>query len=192
MLQDLDETLEQLLTTEIPRISTGEVNISFAAPDRESTTTVIKPTINLFLYDIRENLELRSNDWLVQRQSDGTALKYQPPARVDCSYLITVSSKSNDEHRWLGEVMKVLLRYPKIPAEFLQGSLKEKELPLPTSALRPPQSQNLSEFWQAMGAKAKAILNYTVTITVDVNEPIEAGKLVQKSVIEYPIGTTKE
>jgi Pvc16 N-terminal domain len=79
MLQDLDETLKQLLTTKLPRISTGEVKISFAAPDSEfATNTVQGLTINLFLHDIRENLELRSNDWLVQRQSDGTALKYQP------------------------------------------------------------------------------------------------------------------
>lgn len=189
MLQDLNKTLAQILKTELPRTSTGEVNISFAAPDSEfATTTVQGLTINLFLYDIRENLELRSNDWLVQRQSDGTALKYQPPARVDCSYLITVWSKSHeDEPRWLGEVMKVLLRYPKIPSEFLQGSLKEKEPPLRTSALRPPQSQNWAEFWQAMGGKPKTILSYTVTIALDVHEPIDAGKLVQESIVNYEV-----
>ncbi|HEY9297452.1 MAG TPA: DUF4255 domain-containing protein [Phormidium sp.] len=189
MLQDLDKTLEQLLKRELPRTSTGEVNISFAAPDNQFATDASQGlTINLFLYDIRENLELRSNDWLVQRQSDGTALKYQPPARVDCSYLITVWSKSHeDEHRWLGEVMKVLLRYPKIPAEFLQGSLQGKEPPLRASALRPPESKNWAEFWQAMGGKPKAILSYSVTIALDVHEPIDAGKLVQESIVNYEV-----
>ena len=189
MLQDLDKTLEQLLKRELPQTSIGEVNISFAAPDSEFATHVGQGLIiNLFLYDIRENLELRSNDWLVQRQSDGTALKCQPPARVDCSYLITVWSKSHeDEHRWLGEVMKVLLRYPNIPDKFLQGSLQGKELPLQASALRPPQSQNWAEFWQAMGGKPKAILSYSVTLSVDVNEPIEAGKLVQESIVNYEV-----
>src|ERR671933_314824 len=189
MLQDLDKTLEQLLKRELPRTSAGEVNISFAAPDNQFATDACQGlTINLFLYDIRENLELRSNDWLVQRQSDGTALKYQPPARVDCSYLITVWSKSHeDEHRWLGEVMKVLLRYPKIPAEFLQGSLQGKEPPLRASALRPPESKNWAEFWQAMGGKPKAILSYSVTIALDVHEPIDAGKLVQESIVNYEV-----
>ncbi|MBD2385522.1 Pvc16 family protein [Cylindrospermum sp. FACHB-282] len=86
MLQDLDETLKKLLEVGLSQTPIGAVKISFAAPGSE----VEEQTVNLFLYDIRENLELRSNDWLVQRQGDGTALKYQPPARVDCSYLITV------------------------------------------------------------------------------------------------------
>lgn len=189
MLQDLDKTLEQLLKRKLPQTSIGEVNISFAAPDSQFATDASQAlTINLFLYDIRENLELRSNDWLVQRQSDGTALKYQPPARVDCSYLITVWSKSHeDEHRWLGEVMKVLLRYPKIPDDVLQGSLQGQEPPLQASVLRPPQSQNWAEFWQAMGGKPKAILSYSVTISVDVNEPMEAGKLVQESIVNIKV-----
>lgn len=189
MLQDLDKTLEQLLKRELPQTSIGEVTISFAAPDSEFATHVGSAlTINLFLYDIRENLELRSNDWLVQRQSDGTVLKYQPPARVDCSYLITVWSKSHeDEHRWLGEVMKVLLRYSNIPDDVLQGSLQGQEPPLQASVLRPPQSQNWAEFWQAMGGKPKAILSYSVTIAVDVNEPKEVGKLVQESIVNYEV-----
>ncbi len=184
MLQDLDKTLEELLKAELPKILDREVKISFDAPEIKDKGL----TINLFLYDIRENLELRSNDWLVQRQSDATALKYQPPVKVDCSYLITVwCDSTNNEHEWLGKVMKVLLRYPKIPSEFLQGSLKEQEPPLRASALHPPQSQNWAEFWQAMGGKPKAILSYSVTIAVDVHEPIEAGKLVQESIVNYQV-----
>lgn len=184
MLQDLDETLKKLLEVGLSQTQIGAVKISFAAPGSE----VEEQTVNLFLYDIRENLELRSNDWLVQRQSDGTALKYQPPARVDCSYLITVWCKLPEkEHLVLGEVMKVLLRYPKIPAEFLQKSLQGQEPPLRANALHSPQSQNWAEFWQAMGGKPKAILSYSVTIAVDVHEPIEAGKLVQESIVNYKV-----
>ncbi|MFB2971825.1 DUF4255 domain-containing protein [Aerosakkonema sp. BLCC-F183] len=191
MFQDLDKTLEELIKKELPKLSNGDsVTISFAASDNEFASSVQQLTINLFLYDIRENLELRSNEWAVERQSNGNGIahKYPPPVRVDCSYLITVWSKTKeiqDEHRYLGEVMKVLMRYPKIPNEFLQGSLKGKEPPLRTSALRPPQSQNWAEFWQAMGGKPKAILNYTVTIALDVHKPVEAGRLVQESLVNY-------
>jgi len=185
MLQDLNEILKDLLKqSDVFQ----EIDISFDAPDSKFANQLQRLTINLFLYDIRENIELRSNDWLIQRQSDGTAVKYQPPVRVDCSYLITVWSKSyNDEYRYLGEVMKVLLRYPKIPNELLKGSFQGKEPPLRTSVLRPPQSQNSTEIWQAMGGTPKTILNYTVTIAVDVNEPIEAGKLVQESIVNYEV-----
>jgi len=198
MIQDLDETLQELLSQELSRKwRSTDFGISFAAPDKEvgSSTDAVATTINLFLYDIRENLELRSNEWIVERQTNESALKYPPPVRVDCSYFITVWVKKSesvqkdqsdrDEHRFLGEVRKILMRYPKIPTEFLRGSLQGKEPPLRTMALRPPQSQNWSEFWQVMGGKPKAILSYTVTIAVDVHEPVEAGKLVQESIINY-------
>ncbi|MEG4166566.1 MULTISPECIES: DUF4255 domain-containing protein [unclassified Microcoleus] len=191
MIQDLDETLQELLSQELSRKwKSTDFGISFAAPDKEVASSIdaVATTINLFLYDIRENLELRSNEWIVERQNNGSALKYPPPVRVDCSYLITVwcaNKEIKQEHHFLGDVMKILMRYPKIPNEFLRGSLQGKEPPLRTMALRPPQSQNWSEFWQVMGGKPKAILSYTVTIAVDVHEPVEAGKLVQESIINY-------
>jgi hypothetical protein len=33
----------------------------------------------------------------------------------------------------------------------------------------------MAEFWQAVGGKPKAVLNYTVTIGVSVYPPVEAG-----------------
>lgn len=191
MIQDLDETLKKLLIQKLSlKWKPSDFEISFAAPDHNFAEIRAPSTINLnlFLYDIRENIELRSNEWIVERQNNGSTLKYPPPVRVDCSYLITVwcaNKEIKQEHRFLGEVMKILMRYPKIPTEFVQGSLQGKEPPLRTMALRPPQSQNWSEFWQVMGGKPKAILSYTVTIAVDVHEPVETGKLVQESIINY-------
>ncbi len=182
MIHDLDNTLKELLLRELPHSLVKQEKISFATPDSDLVTKIDPPAINLFLYDVRENLELRSNEWSIERQSNGTATKKRPPVRVDCSYLVTAwsgnAANPQDEHRLLGEVMKVLLRYPKIPAEFLQGSLKGQEPPLRAKTLRPSQLQSLGEFWQAMGGKPKATLNYTVTIAVPVHEAVEKLPLV--------------
>ena len=67
--------------------------------------------------------------------------------------------------------MRILLRFPTLPREVLKGSLANQELPLPVSALQPGRLQSLGEFWQALGGKPKAALNYTVTLSVDVSEP---------------------
>jgi Pvc16 N-terminal domain len=177
MLDDLDRTLEELLRRELsPNFVAPEaltpVTISFATPDQDFTRNVHLPAIDLFLYDVRENLELRNSNWTVNRQSNGMALKQRPPVRVDCSYLITVWAKEptdvRTEHRLLGEVMRVLLRYPQIPTVVMQGSLREQE-PLPRAlTLRPTQLQSLGEFWQAMGGRPKPAMNYTVTIAIPV------------------------
>lgn len=185
MIHDLDRTLEALLTRELPAELADQVTISFATPDDQfPPTSVTLPAIDLFLYDVRENRELRSNERLVERRSDGTMIRQPPSARVDCSYFITAwpsetaPNASQDEHRLLGEVMRVLLRHPTLPEAVLQGSLVGLEPPLPTSVLQPGRLQSLGEFWQALGGKPKGALNYTVTIGVSVREPEEIGPAV--------------
>src|SRR6266567_9081873 len=133
MIRDLDETIAALLRRDLPPALVGQVQISFAAPDDQfPPQSVTLPAVDLFLYDIRENLDLRSNDFYVEKRSDGTAIKSWSPARVDFSYLITawpsqsVADPAEDEHRLLGEVMRVLLRHRTIPSEVLQGILVQQ------------------------------------------------------------------
>lgn len=199
MIHDLDRTLEVLLTRELPAELANQVTISFATPDDQfPPTSVPLPAIDLFLYDVRENRELRSNEWLVERRSNGTTTRQRPPARVDCSYFITAWPSTNapnaaqDEHRLLGEVMRVLLRHATLPAAVLQGSLVGQEPPLPTCVLHPGRLQSLGEFWQALGGKPKAALNYTVTIGVSVREPEEIGPPVIDQRLRFRTGSVPE
>jgi uncharacterized protein DUF4255 len=173
MIDDLDRAVEELLKRELSPGLVEQVGISFAAPDSEfPPSSVTLPAVDLFLYDVRENLELRNTGWTVEHREDGTAWRRRNPVRVDCSYLITAwasegsTTRALDEHRLLSEVMKVLLKHPTIPEVLLQGSLKGQEPPLPSSTLQPGRLQSVSEFWQALGGKPKAALNYTVTIAV--------------------------
>jgi len=195
MLQDLDHSLRMLLEKQLsPDYS--QVSITFATPDRNfPPQTVSLPAIDFFLYDIRENLELRNQEWAYHR-TNGSITKQPPPSRVACSYLITswydegLSDQAQQEHRLLGEVMKVLLRFSTLPAEILQGELASQDLPLPTSLLQSGPLQSIAEFWQALEGKAKAALNYTVTIAVPKGEPISAGPPVLDSQIELQLLTT--
>jgi hypothetical protein len=187
MLEALDATLELLLKRElppnVPSVDT-EVFISFDTPYQGAIKK--KPAINFFLYDVQENLELRSSTWSVERHSNGKATKKRPPARVDCSYLITAWPQNEDdiqtEHQLLGEVMKVLLRYRKLPETFFADNLEGQELPLRLISLRPSNLQSFGEFWQAMGGKEgtrpKVVLHCTVTISVPVDETEQEAPLV--------------
>ena len=62
MIADLDETIRQLLIAEIP-IRNGEIDIKFDQPKREWSARLTRPTINFFLYDVRENVILRRHQW---------------------------------------------------------------------------------------------------------------------------------
>ena len=197
MIDDLDRTLEALLRQELPPDLVSQVTITFATPDDQfPPTAVTLPAVDLFLYDVRENQDLRSSEWLVERQGDGTASKRRAPVRVDCSYLVTAwaseasTTPAQDQHLLLGETMRVLLRHPTIPAPLLQGDLAGQEPPLPASALRAGHLQSMAEFWQALGGKPRAALNYTVTIGLDAFEPAEPAPLVTEKVLRLRAGTT--
>jgi hypothetical protein len=183
MLYDLDNTLAALLEQELPSELLATTQISFAAPDGESVGS--KPAINLFLYDVRENLELRSGVDSFERRGDGTAVRLPPAVRVDCSYLITFwpretgeQSSPRNEHRYLGKVMTALLRHRKLPAAVLQGELAGQEPPLHAVSLQSGYLSNMVGFWQAMGGKPRLAINYTVTISVPVHGEGETVPLV--------------
>lgn len=187
MINDVDETLASLLRRDIPAALAEQVQLSFATPDDQfPPQSVTLPAIDFFLYDIRENLELRNNEPIYRRRSDGTAVKHPAPVRVDFSYLITawpsesVPNPAEDEHRLLGEVMRVLLRYRTLPEEILEGILAGQKPNLPVSSLQPGRLQSLGEFWQALGGKPKAALNYSVTVAVDVAVPEEVPLVTEK------------
>jgi hypothetical protein len=187
MLQDLDATLAALLETEL---SVQNVAISFAAPDDQfPPASVNLPAIGLFLYDLRENQDLRPGQWEFVRQDSGMITRQPPPVRVTCSYLITAwpspsaPDPAQDEHRLLGEVIRVLLRYRSIPDTYLRGELTGQEPPMPAKIIADTQLHSLGELWQAMGGKPKAALHYAVTVSIDAFEPADAGQVVTETVI---------
>jgi hypothetical protein len=196
MFQDLDATLAALLEAEL---AVENVAVSFAAPDDQfppSDTSL--PAIAFFLYDVRENHDLRRGQWELDRQANGTVTRKRPPVRVDCSYLITAwpspsaPDPAQDEHRLLGEVMKVLLRHPIIPEAYLLGELAGQDPPMPAKIIAEAQLHSLGEFWQAMGGKPKATLHYAITVGVDVFEPAVVGPAVTDKVITITQGVSQQ
>lgn len=187
MFQDLDATLAALLIQELtPRYSGfSREHIRFAAPDAAFRSHIDKsPVLNLFLYDARENWELRSTESTYTHTSDGV-IQSGPPVRIDCAYLITAWVQETGEqgvvaeHRLLGQVMEILLRFRQLPAALLQGGLAGQQPPVRARVTQQGQLQSLSEFWQAMGGQPKAALHYTVTLSVELAASVNLGPPVR-------------
>jgi hypothetical protein len=166
MLDDLDRTLRAVigaLVTDLPAD-----HLHFEPPDADFTPVV--PAVNLFLYDVRENRQLRSNDWELDRPGNGQVTRRRAPRRVDCSYLITAwAGDPLSEHLLLGRVLRALLGSPVIAGDAPQGELAGQQLP--TSLLQPTLLQGIGEFWQAMGNKPRAAVHLTVTVAIDTATP---------------------
>ena len=81
MISDLDETIKQLLIKK-GGLDGGTVDISFEIPNREWSASISKPRINLYLYDIRENHNLRGTEWSVTKNQNGTTSRKKNASRT--------------------------------------------------------------------------------------------------------------
>lgn len=165
MIQDVDNTLKNLLVTQMPINPIDSIDVKFDMPNKDWSATITKPTINLFLYDIRENHELRSNDRMLTRSADNTSGAVSlPPVRMDLSYLISVwTTDIADEHQVLGQALNTLLRFPFLPDAVLQGSLQSPPFPVHAWIAQPERLPNPWEFWGHMDHGMKASLNFVLT-----------------------------
>lgn len=182
MIHHLDDTLRELLRQKVP-IDDAAIDIKFEMPNSDWETKLTKPTVNLFLYDIRENLGLRSNESsLVRNGAIGT--ETPAPTRVDFTYLITIWTKDiADEHRLLGNLLKTLLRYPNLPPEVLQGEMVNQSLPLRSWIAQPDRTPNVWDFWGALDGRLKAGISCVVTLAVEPFPPTEVG-LVTETILK--------
>lgn len=181
MLQLLDQALETFLrATLAPELR--DIDVAFDAPDGEWGTALTRPTVNLFLRDVRRNLaEREAGRHLAER--DGRRVWQQPPPRADCRYVVTAwTSQVDDEHRILGEVLGVLLRSSELPAEHLPAGLRDVS-PLPSLSLAASGGEDQADFWSALGGQLKPGLDLTVTVTVAGALPREAGPDVEQAEI---------
>ena len=185
MISDLDETIKQLLIKK-GEIDPSAVDIEFKTPNREWSASVSKPTINAYLYDIRENHSLRGTEFSVTKDGNGNATRKKNPSRVDLSYLITAwTSDIVDEHHLLWNVLVTLFRYPELPSDVVAGVLQDQEFTIKTAAAQPDGLfNNPADFWSALDNEIKPSINYVVTVPLDLARAVTAP-MVKTKVLEF-------
>jgi hypothetical protein len=178
------EPRQQAITAKVDEslATLGDIELQFEPPEAALSSTT-KTIVNVFLYDLRENREYREGEWLRARSPGGestyTLMKQRPPVRMDCAYLISVwvskTAGASGEHKYLGAVVQSLLSYREVPIWALYGPFFNKTPPIHSLMVRNTNLKDLGEFWETIGNKPKAVLNYALIIPVQVYEPVSAG-----------------
>jgi hypothetical protein len=184
MLADLDETLRGLLRSELERHGFEGVDIAFDAPAREWSGQLSKPTVNVFLYDLREAESLRTSEWNRMKRNDGRTIEGRPPMVMECSYAVTAWTQAvEDEHRLLSQVLGILFAFPELPQEKLNGRLANGSQAWPIKARVGQGKGEKSDFWSAVGGQYKVSLDYVVRLSVDSGARLERGPEVRTQTI---------
>jgi hypothetical protein len=176
MIQDLDESLRALVRRDA--LNGAGVDVSFEAPTKDWSARRNSPTVDLYLYDIREDLARREVMWEPVRGNDGRVTgRKPPPRRFKFSYLVTAwTQRPEDEHRLLSSLLSCFLANEFVPPDLLAGALAGIDIPvLLTIALPPPADRSLSDVWTALGGELKPSLDLVVVAPVIDTREQEAG-----------------
>lgn len=173
MLQHLDESIE-LFLRQRAALGVRDIDVAFDPPDREWASSIVRPTINVFLWDIHRSVT-RAASGMETVEHDGVVHRRKPAPRVEFRYLITAwTMQHRDEHQLLGTVLRAVLAHGELPREFLTGDLVDVE-PLPGIELASAEARGQSDLWSALDGQLKPGLDVAMTLAVDVGLGLEAG-----------------
>ena len=180
-IADLDEGLRKLLRSDLKRHGFDGVEISFDAPSREWSGKLTGPSVNLFLYDIREARD-RATSTPETLGGPGAVFMVSPPLRLALTYAVTAWTKAvEDEHRLLSQILAILFSNARLPHDLLDAGRSTVRGPLEASVGRPREDK--ADFWSAVGGHYKASIDYVVQIAIESGARFEHGPEVRTRTI---------
>jgi hypothetical protein len=176
VIHEVDESVRSLIRR--GALTGTDVDVVFDAPTKDWSSRRNAPTVDVYLYDIREDVRRREAGRFEQRDADGRVTdRRQPPRWYKLSYLVTAwTQRPEDEHRLLAAMLQCFLQADHLPDDVLTGSLMDLGCAIPyTCALPPPEDRALSDVWSALGGELKPSLDLVVVAPFDLDRPIELG-----------------
>lgn len=167
VISDVDEALKKLISSEA--VNHADVEVVFDAPTKDWAARRSGPTIDVYLYDIREDLRRRERGMINEYRENIVVSRHLPPRYFKLSYLVAAwTQRPEDEHRLLASLLRCFLRYEALPQHVLSESLRGMGLPVPVSvALPPPEDRSFADVWTALGGELKPSLDVVVTTPID-------------------------
>ncbi len=183
MIADLDTGLRDLLIGQLKRHGFDDIDVVFETPTNEWASTLTRPTVNLFLCDLRKSTRPGQSSPDGGRNGN-RATEKAPALRVDCIFAVTTWSKAvADEHRLLSQVLGVLYAFPNLSGHlgprFDVGGQRFEVLAT-VGEQRPEQR---ADFWRSVGGVYKPALDYVVTLSVESGNVVERGPDVRSTTI---------
>ena len=183
MIYEVDEALRVLIRRDA--LPGSDVEVVFDAPTKDWASRRNTPTVDIYLYDIREDLRRRERGMINNYDSAGRVVdRYLPPRYFKLSYLVTAwTQRPEDEHRLLSAILACFLLHDAIPADLLEGPLAELALPVAiTVGHPPPEDRGFADVWSALGGELKPSLDVVIATPVDTGQRRPAGPPVREPV----------
>lgn len=209
MISQVDDALREIVRADAVD---GDIDVVFDAPTKDWAARRNAPTVNLYLYDIREDMKHRAAGFLdtLDPETGQVIGRVPAPRFYKLSYLLTAwTQRPEDEHRVLDSLLRAFLKYDALPKHLVVGPLAEPREPVKvTIGLPPPEDRAFADVWSALGGELKPSLDLVVVapmwtgrsfaagppveggITIDTTDVVHGGESRRKA--HEPAGPSKE
>lgn len=174
----------------------------FTIPDEDWQAKVKAGTafrLNIYLYEMRENRDFRRAAWDNVELADRSVALSQPPAYIDCHYLISAWSPAEDsemtspildEHQVLSEAMRVLLRNPDVVPSavgVVGGGQVFQNAHVYLNVAPPEPPRVLNDFWSTMKLPWRPAVMLVVTAPLDLLRDSGPSPVVMTLIQRYAV-----
>jgi len=142
-----------------------------------------RPTLNLWAFDLRENLKLRPNAAQVRPNDAYSATRYHPPLRFDVSYWVSAwARRVEDEHSLLWRGLSALKKTVTVSPSEANGDLRYSTLDIPLKVGLPTEGiVNISDLWGVLDNSMKLGFLLVATIELDVDMATNTPLVLEKT-----------
>ena len=182
MIGEIDDAIRALVR-EADGIS-ADIDVALDAPTKDWAARRNAPTVDLFLYDIREDTRRREHGFIEQRNERGIVTQRIPAPRFfKLSYLVSAwTQRPDDEHRLLDALLRCFLRFDAVPDALVITTLAETGLPCTLNVAQPPpEDRAFADVWSSLGGELKPSLDVVITapmargLTYPAGPPVTEG-----------------
>lgn len=175
MLELVDESLEAFFRAAVP-LSATDVDVSFDAPDRDWSAKLSRPTLNVFLWDIRRSATRSRSGSRVVDTTDGVVHRMAAPV-LELRYVVTAwTSDQGDERALLAGVLRAILANGGVPREYLPAVYDRFEPPTLTIARA---GEDHIEVMRVLQGQLKPGINMMLATEFDIGTDKPAGPPVE-------------
>jgi hypothetical protein len=175
VLHLIDVALEAWLRATVP-LGATDVDVSFEAPDKEWSAKLTRPTVNVFLWDIRRSAK-QERAGVEEVERDGKLARRAPLPRVELHYVVTAwTTDHGDERAILGGLLRTVLAHPEIPATYVPEPIHD----LPPMRVRLARAgDDEPDFGTTLDGQLRPGLAMTVVAAIDTGVFTPAGPPVE-------------
>ena len=179
VIAETDQALALVLKHRV--IGDAAIAVAFDQPSRPWIQSLTGPAVNLFLFDIKENLLRRDVMYEKVLGAEGAVVgRRPPPPRFDLHYTVTAwAPKVIVEHKILAAVLRCFCSMAALPREVLPAALAA----LPYETLVAVDSGAKRSMFLNLGGELKAGFELTVTVPMPGLADLPAAPRVQQATV---------